>query len=178
MGSVTSNRLTYFYPPLVRKGKGLVQLNLRLTMLAEFDTSYFPAASAPIPDFHAAQKDADRITEVYSLSARMQLHIFSCAYILLTLIYQVAAIVAYEGVTTKNRTNRTGWGRSSFKQPATISRRNRERLLARPSVVSIGGFPRAASVSHSVSAADKETRRMREIVEELNLKLDALLAKE
>ena len=80
-------------------------------------------------------------------------------------------------MATKNRTNRTGWGPSSFKQPA-ISRKNHERLLARPSVAPIGGFARAASVSHGVSATDKETRRMREIMEGLNLKLDALLAKE
>jgi len=54
-------------------------------MLVEFDTPHFPAASTPIPDFDTAQKDADRITEVYSLPARTQLCIFSCAHTLLTL---------------------------------------------------------------------------------------------
>ena len=106
------------------------------------------------------------------------LHLFLRLHFTNPQTYQVAAIVAYEGVATKNRTNRPRWGPSSFKQPTTINRKNQERLLARPSVAPIGGFARAASVSHGVSATDKETRRMREIVEELNLKLDALLAKE
>ena len=106
------------------------------------------------------------------------LHLFLRLHLANSQAYQVAAIVAYEGVATKNRTNRTGWGPSSFKQPATINRKHQERLLARPSAAPIGGFARAASVSHGISAADKETRRMREIVEELNVKLDALLAKQ
>lgn len=141
MGSVTSNRLTYFYPPL-----NLIPL-IFLRPLRLFLTS-------------------------------TQLRRMRIALLKFTHFPLVAAIVAYEGVATKNRTNRTGWEPSSSKQLATINRKNQQRLLARPPVAPIGGFARAASVSHGVSAADRETRRMREIVEELNLKLDALLAKQ
>ena len=50
--------------------------------------------------------------------------------------------------------------------------------MARPSPVPSGGLARAASVGHGASSADKEARKMRQIIEELSLKLDALLAKE
>ncbi|KAF8427499.1 hypothetical protein EV426DRAFT_699329 [Tirmania nivea] len=141
MGSVTSNRLTYFYPPL-----NLIPL-IFLRPLRLFLTS-------------------------------TQLRRMRIALLKFTHFPFVAAIVAYEGVATKNRTNRTRWGPSTFKQPTNINRKNQDRLLARPSAAPIGGFARGASASHGISAADRETRRMREIVEELNLKLDALLAKE
>ncbi|KAF8435563.1 hypothetical protein BGX38DRAFT_1216984 [Terfezia claveryi] len=116
MGSVTSNRLTYFYPPL-----NLIPL-IFLRPLRLFLTS----------------------TQL----RRMRIALLKFTHFPLV------------------------------KQLATINRKNQQRLLARPPVAPIGGFARAASVSHGVSAADRETRRMREIVGELNLKLDALLAKQ
>lgn len=93
--------------------------------------------------------------------------------------YKVVAIVAYEGVAkSRSRTNRTAWGPSSFKAPAAHNRKNPERLLARPSAGASGALVRAASISYGVAPADKEARRMREMIQELSLKLDALLAKE
>ncbi|RPB18560.1 hypothetical protein L211DRAFT_854004 [Terfezia boudieri ATCC MYA-4762] len=160
MGSVTSNRLTYFYPPL-----NLIPL-IFLRPLRLFLTS------TQLRRMRIALLKFTHFPLVRTLHLSLRLHLANSQ------TYQVAAIVAYEGVATKNRTNRTGWEPSSSKQLATINRKNQQRLLARPPVAPIGGFARAASVSHGVSAADRETRRMREIVEELNLKLDALLAKQ
>ena len=119
---------------------------------------------------------------------------------------KVAAIAAYEGVSarsSRNRTNRT-MGSASFRQPSTAKsvlggRKGVElsgRLLGAgtspassgsglggrpPAAAGMGGVGRSTSVSHigsGAAAAERENRRMREMILELSLKLDTLLAKQ
>ncbi|KAF8461417.1 hypothetical protein BDZ91DRAFT_737354 [Kalaharituber pfeilii] len=148
MGSVTSNRLTYFYPPL-----NLIPLFF-LRPLRLFLTS-------------------------------TQLRRVRIALLKFTHFPLVAAIVAYEGVARpKSRTHRSTSGPSTFKQPASFAANNRKnleftgRLLGKPSPAANSGVVRAASVSHIANTAKQETRQLRETIQELSLKLDALLAKQ